>query len=102
MYHIKEKKGQALQLTAEKHQIGLRTEYLRITEKLWRDDQIFYKKHKKKVNHRLSFIHSELGYRFYKNKMTKEAVLHLWQSIRLKPNQRRVYFYLCSSLKGLL
>jgi len=99
---IKEKMGQAAQLTAEKHQIGLRMEYLRLTERLWRDDQLFFKDHKKQVNHRLSLIHSDLGYRYFRNKMSKKALSHFVESIRLKPYQKRVYPYLFfSALRSL-
>ena len=100
--NIKEKIGQAAQLTAEKHQIGLRKEYLRLTERLWRDDTLFFKDHKKQVNHRLSLIHSDLGYRYLRNKIAKKALLHFVESIRLKPYQKRVYpFLFFAALRSL-
>lgn len=100
--HIQEKEGQAAQLTAEKHQIGLRTEYLKVTEKLWRDDQDFYRKYKKEVDYRLSLLHADVGSRYLRADDVKKAKKHLLSSILLRPKQKRVYLYLVKAIiRGL-
>ena len=91
---IKEKHGQAAQLTSEKHQIPLRLEYLQLTVNLWVKNKTFYKTHKKAVNYRLGGIHSDLAYKYRKIGNYKKAFKHFQKSISYHPFQKRTYFYL--------